>query len=69
MSTIGSVGTFNPNVEDLESYCERVDLYFDTNSIVQDKKGKAFLSLSGPQVYALTKSLLSPQLPSADTYL
>ena len=57
MSIIGSVGTFNPNVKDFECYCERVILYFDTNSIAQDKKAKAFLILVGPQVYKLAKSL------------
>ena len=66
--SIGNISEFNSNIEDFDTYCSRVDLYFVANDIKGDKIVPSFLTLIGPKVYGLAKNLLSPQDPASCTY-
>ena len=68
MAPIGTINVFDESVEHFESYCSRVELFFKVNDLAEDKKVPAFLTLVGPTVYALARSLLSPKDPSTCTY-
>ena len=68
LAQIGSIGNFNPNIEDFATYVSRVELFFVANGIANDKKVPAFLTLGGPSVYSLARYLLSPADPAAATY-
>ena len=49
--------------EDFETYVDRVELFFDANSIADNKKVSTFLSVAGAQVYRLVQNLVSPKKP------
>ena len=66
--SIGSIAHFDPNIEDFDTYCSRVDLYFVANNIKGDKVVPSFLTLIGPKTYGLVKNLLSPTDPANSTY-
>ena len=68
MSTIGNIDPFDDSVEDFTNYLSRVELFFVTNSVANDKKVATFLTLAGAKIYALAKSLLSPTNPAEATY-
>ena len=65
---IGSIANFDANIEDFDTYCSRVDLYFVANEITGDKVVPSFLTLIGPKAYGLAKNLLSPKEPASCTY-
>ena len=60
--TIGSIGPYLES-EDFETYVDRVELFFDANSIADNKKVSTFLSVVGAQVYSLVQNLVSPKKP------
>jgi hypothetical protein len=66
--SIGKIAEFNPASEDLETYLERLELYFDANDIKSEKKPVILLQLVGAGVYKTLKSLLSPVLPKDRSY-
>ena len=45
-----------------------MELYFKANDIAENKQVSVFLTLLGPKVFALTRSLLSPKDPATRTY-
>ena len=67
---IGNIREFNPKgTESFESYSERMDLYFAANEIVVEAKKKVtFLTLCGPDLYQLLRSLTAPGKPTDKTY-
>ena len=67
MSIIGQIAPFDEAIEDFESYCERVSLYFTANDIKDEKKVPVFLTLVGAKIYTLAKNLLSPKDPAKYT--
>ena len=67
MSIIGQIAPFDETIEDFESYCERVSLYFTANDIKEEKKVPVFLTLVGAKIYTLAKNLLSPKDPAKCT--
>ena len=67
--TFGSVGAFDPSLEDWISYSEHVDHYLEANEVSPDsKKLSVFLSTCGPATYTLIQNLVSPASPSSKTY-
>ena len=64
---IGSIGPYNES-EDIDTYIDRVELFFVANSVPDDKKVATFLSILGPQVYALLQILISPTKPKDASY-
>lgn len=65
--TIGNIGIYEES-EDFETYVDRVEFFFDANSIDNAKKVSTFLSIVGPQVYRLTQDLMSPKKLKECTY-
>ena len=62
----GNIGEFVPEEELIHVYLERVQLFMDANSVKKEKQKSVLLSVIGPKVYGILRSLLAPQLPSAD---
>ena len=50
------------------SYVERLNLYFDVNDIIENKRLPAFLSIIGSNTYGVLKSLVSPTPPGEHTF-
>ena len=63
---IGSIGPYVDN-EGWGSYVERLNLYFDVNDIIENKRLPAFLSIIGSTTYGVLKSLVSPTPPGEHT--
>ena len=66
--TIGTISHYNEGEEEFDSYLARINLFFTANEVETDKKVASFLTLGGPKIYALTKSLLSPKDPASCTF-
>jgi hypothetical protein len=62
----GNIGEFDPEEEPIHVYLKRVQLFMDANSVKKEKQKSVLLSVIGPKVYGILRSLLAPQLPSAD---
>lgn len=65
---IGRIDPFDENIEDIETYIERLNQFFTVNDIPDAKKAPALLSLVGPKVFKLLKNLVSPETPDSRTY-
>ena len=61
-SFIGQVEELIPG-SDWKHYVERVELFFEVNSVAEDKKVPTILSLMGNKVYALLRNTVSPRRP------
>ena len=59
----GHLELFDPEVESIVVYLERVELYFAANEIKTDKRVPVFLNLIGRENYSLLRSILLPQKP------
>ena len=67
--THGSLGIFNPDVEEWRTYIERLEQYCLANGITTaEKKQAVLLSSCGPKTYKLIRSLVSPTKPGEKTY-
>ena len=67
---VGNIKEFDiKGNESFESYSERMDLFFAVNDITEKVKRKVtFLTLCGPDLYQLSKSLTAPGKPMDKTY-
>ena len=64
-SSYGSVGPFEPSIEDWSAYQERFTLFFAANDITDDSRRKAiFLTTCRAVTYGLFRSLASPDKPA-----
>lgn len=68
MAFIGHIDPFNEAEEDWPSYSERLAQFLVVNSVEDDKKTAALISLMGPKLYKLLKSLTAPEDPSTKAY-
>ena len=59
----GSLEGFRPEVEELSTYLERVELFFNANDTPKEKQVPIFLNVIGASTYALIRSLLAPSNP------
>ena len=66
-SSIGKLPEYNQH-EDWEDYCERLNSYFDVNSVAEGKKTGILLTLVDASTYRLMKDLAFPRKPSEKTY-
>ena len=68
MASFGKKGEFSPDKETISNYLEHVEIFFQANGIAEDeKKVPVFLSITGGDIYALLRSLLSPVKPQEKT--
>ncbi len=65
---IGRIDPFNNAEEDWPTYVERLEQYFEVNSIDDTKKVPALISLIGSKTYGLLKNLITPAKPPSKTY-
>ena len=65
---VGRVEEFKESQEDFGNYIERLEQWMLANDIEDGKKVCVFLSVIGPETYKLLKNLISPQIPSGETY-
>ena len=59
----GTLKEFQPESDAIKAYLERVELYFTTNSVDEDKQVPILLSAIGSATYALLSDLLAPDPP------
>ncbi len=65
---LGNIQEFDPQVETITTYLERLELYFDANTVAAEKKVSALLYGIGPKVYGVLRSLLAPTRPQDQTF-
>ncbi|KAK8771174.1 hypothetical protein V5799_025582 [Amblyomma americanum] len=63
MPTYGALEPFHGEGGAWTEYLERVKLFFDANSVPEEKKRSVFLTCCGPNTYSLLRSLLPPKTP------
>ena len=68
MALIGNLGPYVESEEDFDSYCSRVELFFDANSIEAPKQVSTFLTIVGAKTFSLVKDLVSPRAPGECSY-
>ena len=59
MSSYGRIKEFCPEEETIESYLERIELFFTANEIANEKKVAVFLSVVGSKTYTILRSLVA----------
>ena len=67
-TTIGTLTEFKPESKKIEAYLERVQLFFDANTIEEDKQVAVLLTVIGSSTYALLTSLLAPCKPREKSF-
>ena len=70
-ATHGSMGAFDPQIEDWTCYTERLENYFLANKIAAeaaDQRRAILLSVCGPTTYQLIRNLVQPDAPSTKAY-
>ena len=65
---LGSVGEFDYRNNSIASYLERMQLYFEANSVADDRKVAVLLTVIGIKIYETLRSLLAPEWPRDKTY-
>ena len=65
---VGNISEFVPEAENISTYLERRQLYITANSIPDEKKVSVLLTVVGPRIYGLLRSLVSPALPQDKTF-
>lgn len=65
---LGSISSFCPETDNIESYLEIFDLFIKNNGIAAASAPGYLLTLIGSEVYETVKSLCSPDLPSSKSY-
>ena len=65
---IGHVEPFRVGTDDWEQYEERMAQFLSVNEIEGNRKVAVFLTMVGPQAYALLSNLLAPDKPATKTY-
>ena len=60
-ATIGNVEEFQPELESIAAYLERVELFFDANNVATGRRVPMFLSVIGSKNYSLYSETCSRQ--------
>ena len=71
MATLfGTIGEFDPSVEDWTSYSERMDFYYlQANEVENPSKRRSILLTSvGPRTYKLLRNLVAPSSTAETPY-
>ena len=56
----GQLNQYEPDLETMSAYLERVEIFFQANSIAENKQVGIFLSLIGAKTYGLLRNLVAP---------
>ena len=65
---IGTITEFDPAVETIGAYLERLEMFFIVNTVANDKKVAMLGTLLGAKNYSLLRSLVAPDNPKDKTY-
>ena len=57
---LGTVGEFDPKVDSISVYLERLELYFVANEVKDDRKVAVMLTVIGARTYDTLRSILAP---------
>ena len=68
LAAFGKLEAFQEGEETITEYLERVELYFQTNDIADDKKVPVLLSVIGAKTYTLLRSLVTPTAPKDKSF-
>ncbi len=69
LSVFGRLKAFDPEAENISTYLERVELYFEANSVNDEKKVSVLFTVIGPKNYGIIiRSLVAPDRPKDKTY-
>ena len=70
MATLfGTIGEFDPSVEDWTSYNEHMDFYLQANEVEDPSKRRSILLTSvGPRTYKLLRNLVAPSSTAETPY-
>ena len=60
---MGRIQEYDPQVESITTYLERLQLYFVANGVEVARRVPVLLTLIGAKVYGTLRSLLAPALP------
>ncbi|PFX19179.1 putative ubiquitin thioesterase [Stylophora pistillata] len=61
-SCLGRIEEFTPG-SDWKNYVERLEMFFEVNSVPTDKRVSSILTLMGSKMYALLRSISAPRRP------
>ena len=64
MTSYSCIKEFHPKEESIESYLERVELFFTANEVADGKKAVVFLSVIGSKTFAILRNVVAPAKPS-----
>ena len=67
-STVGQIQEFQPELECITSYIERLNLFLAANDIADRKRVPVLLSVIGAKIYTLLRNLMEPTLPQDATF-
>ena len=65
---LGKLQEFDSRVDNMSSYLERLEIYFDANAVEASRKVSVFLTVIGAKAYDTLRSLLAPTLPRDKTF-
>ena len=65
---IGHIGEFKPEVENITTYLERIEVFLVANDIANEKKSAVLLSCIGSKTYGVMKNLCAPDLPASKDF-
>ena len=64
----GTIAEFNPKSDNVSTYLERLELYFEANQVEEDRKVPTLLTVMGATTYDTLWSLLAPTPPQEKTF-
>ena len=65
---LGRLQEFDPRVDNMSTYLERLELYFDANAVEASRKVTVLLTVIGSKTYDTLWSLLAPTLLRDKTF-
>ena len=60
----GQLNQYEPDLETMSTYLEKIEIFFQANSIAENKQVGIFLSLIGAKTYGLLQDLVTPDKPN-----
>ena len=67
-AVFGNLQEFQPDSEIITAYLERTKIYFTANDVADEKKVAVSLTVIGPKIFALLRSLTTPELPQDKSF-
>ena len=68
MTSFGRIKEFRPEEETIDSYLERIEIFFTANGIAAEKQVPVFLSVIGSKTYAILRNLVAPEKPTKKNF-